>query len=124
MMGIEPRTTILVEPGLQVRFSLYRPLQLRLCEKRILGDNYASDRIDVISINRFEHRPDSCRQQTTNRVRSYLGCQRHRRRIENEAAIVLHIDDERVDLGAFRHFDEPGKALPECGPSIDVQAAK
>jgi len=44
--------------------------------------------------------------------------------IEQEATVILHIDDERVYLGPVRYADEVGELPPQSSPSIHIKPAK
>ena len=55
--------------------------------------------------------------------RGLFARQRHGRTVEDEAAVVLDVQYERVDLRALRHVDELPHLLPERRPPVDVQPA-
>ena len=124
LVRVEPRIPLLVAPrGTWIGLPTNRPLELRAREQRILRDDDARDRIDVVRAHRVEHRAQPRMGHRAIGVRADRLRERHARAVEDEAAIVLHVDHERVDLGAARERDELPAAIAERRPAIHVEPA-
>ena len=114
---------VLVEPRKAVAFSFDRPFSLGFGEQRILCDNDARDGIDAVPAHRIEHGAQATIRHRSRGVGTDVVRERYVRVVEHETAVILHVDDEGVDLGPFSDVDQLPHAVADRRPAIDVESA-
>ncbi len=104
VVGVHPGDVDPVAPQLSRVAVLDRPRALAFREERILRHHDARDGIDAVSGECIEPSLRVLRSHAP--VRADLLGRRYRRRVEQAASVILHVDHEGVDLGLIREAHE------------------
>ena len=120
IVRIDPRYPLLIVPDRSVLL-LDRPRRIHLRRRRILEHDDPRDREHVVGVERVEERTNVAHLA----VSSALVLSKLRvRGVKVQPELVLHIDDETVDLRRIGDADEPAHATRALRrESVDVQAA-
>ena len=119
VVRVHPGGTDPIAPQSTAVTILHRPLRPPLGEQRVLGYDDACDRVDVVRPERVEPRLHILRAHALGRadlLRDFdFGG------IEQAARVVLHVDDERIDLRRICQPDELGQLARSKRPRVDVE---
>jgi len=124
LVCVDPRLARAIVPRLRrVVLALDGPVELLLGEQRILDDDDARDGVDAVCAHGVEHRAQPRRPHRHVGVRADLARERHVRPVEDEAPVVLDVQNKGVHLRLPGHLDELPHLLAERRPPVHVEAA-
>ena len=115
--GVHPGEVQAIPPQASVCVT-DRPVHLLLGQQRVLGDDDAGNRIDALGVHQAEALPGVPR--PTLVVRPDLDRCGHCRSVGQIASVVLHIDDEGVDLRRVGESNQIVKPATAEDPGVEV----